>query len=210
MSAYVARMKVKSRARLFGLAILASGCVDRGRAAGVREVEPFVVPADPAPRHVEGGRRVDAPVILVAIDGVRWQEVFQGTDRALSRPPQTSAASLLPNLYALGRDRGAFVGAPGQGTISASGPTTSRSRGTPRCSVVERRAARTTTAREHRCRPSSMKLAPRGRRSPRLRRGTSSISRRRPLRERSCRRAEETAIPRWIRGPALVTTGPIG
>jgi hypothetical protein len=114
-------MNAKSRAALVVLATLASGCADRGRAVDIREVDGYRRASDPAPRAVEGGRGVDAPVVIVTIDGVRWQEVFQGTDRAYSSSP-TPATSLLPNLHALGTDRGAFVGAPGRGTISASGP----------------------------------------------------------------------------------------
>lgn len=123
MSNYRAVMKVESRAALAALATLATGCADRGRAVAVHEIEPPAAIAAPAPpRDVDGGRGVDAPVVLVAIDGVRWQEVFLGTDRALSSSPPIPAAAIFKNLHALGHERGAFVGAPGHGTISASGP----------------------------------------------------------------------------------------
>jgi hypothetical protein len=62
------------------------------------------------------------PVVIVTLDGVRWQEVFEGTDATLSKAPPVAAAALLPNLYALGQEHGAFVGAPGYGEIAASGP----------------------------------------------------------------------------------------
>jgi hypothetical protein len=68
------------------------------------------------------GPGVDAPVVLVTIDGVRWQEIFEGTDRVLSRQLPIGPERYLPNLHALGTDHGAFVGAPGRGTIAASGP----------------------------------------------------------------------------------------
>ncbi len=124
MTTYGAIMMVKSRAALAALAVLASGCADRGRAVAIREVE---TPSTPLPsttvsREVEGGRGVDGPVVLVAIDGVRWQEVFHGADRAFSSSAPIPAAAIFRNLHALGSERGAFVGAPGHGTISASGP----------------------------------------------------------------------------------------
>lgn len=62
------------------------------------------------------------PVILVTIDGARWQEVFEGSDTALSRGPQRSARELVPHLDQLVRESGAAVGAPGRGLIRATGP----------------------------------------------------------------------------------------
>jgi Metalloenzyme superfamily len=122
MSLYRASMKVRSRAALVVLATLASGCADGGRAAKVREVEaPPALMVTAAPRDVEGGRGVDAPVVIVAIDGVRWQEVFLGADRTRTRST-LSGSTLFANLHGLGNERGAFVGAPGHGTIAASGP----------------------------------------------------------------------------------------
>jgi hypothetical protein len=62
-------------------------------------------------------------VVLVAVDGVRWQEVFEGTDPKLLGPgkPRT-AGELVPNLHALAR-RGVAIGAPGHGApFVASGP----------------------------------------------------------------------------------------
>jgi hypothetical protein len=67
------------------------------------------------------------PVVLVVLDGVRWQEVFVGVDAALAGEngdrPGGDARDLLPNLYAATDTRGAIVGAPGHGrAIAASGP----------------------------------------------------------------------------------------
>jgi len=64
--------------------------------------------------------------VVVAIDGVRWQEVFQGVERdrarGLNLRPE-SARELLPNLYRLIDDHGCALGAPGTGSlVSASGP----------------------------------------------------------------------------------------
>jgi hypothetical protein len=67
------------------------------------------------------GRGVDTPLVIVTLDGVRWQEVFGGTDPMLSRAA-LDARALAPTLHRLGSERGAFVGAPGYGTVAASGP----------------------------------------------------------------------------------------
>ncbi len=67
-----------------------------------------------------------SPVILVVLDGVRWQEMFSGVDPVLAAAhragPVISARKLLPSLYAALDARGAAVGAPGYGVIAASGP----------------------------------------------------------------------------------------
>ncbi|HTB76964.1 MAG TPA: alkaline phosphatase family protein [Polyangiaceae bacterium] len=82
-------------------------------------------PLDPA---AEGAELADAtiPVVLVVLDGVRWQEVFGGVDPTLAAShragPVVGARSLLPSLYAALDARGAAFGAPGYGVISASGP----------------------------------------------------------------------------------------
>ena len=75
----------------------------------------------PAPAHAEPSG-IDAPLVIVTLDGVRWQEVFDGTEPARSHGPRIPSSQLLPNLYAFGTERGAFVGAPGRGEIRASGP----------------------------------------------------------------------------------------
>jgi hypothetical protein len=114
-------------ARLLALVALASACADRGRGADVREA----VSAPPASANVNAsgsetiansGRGVDAPVVIVTIDGVRWQEVFEGTDPRLTHSPPVAVDRYLPNLHGLGTTRGAFVGAPGRGQIAATGP----------------------------------------------------------------------------------------
>jgi hypothetical protein len=122
MSTYRAVMKVQSRAALVALTMLASGCADRGRAVAIHEIgAPGLREGAPADEEV-GGRGVDAPVVIVAVDGVRWQEVFVGTDTSLSSSPPMPAAAIFKNLHAFASERGAFVGAPGHGVISASGP----------------------------------------------------------------------------------------
>jgi hypothetical protein len=72
-------------------------------------------------------RRTDN-VIVVTIDGVRWQDVFGGVDPAMATMASVpanqvvDAATLLPNLYAFARE-GVVSGAPGHGKpMMASGP----------------------------------------------------------------------------------------
>jgi hypothetical protein len=116
-------MKVPSRAALVVLATLATGCADRGRAVHVREAEqPLAQMVEVTTKGLEEGRGVDAPVVIVTIDGVRWQEVFHGSDRTRSSATHLTGPAIFKNLHELGNKRGAFVGAPGQGTIAASGP----------------------------------------------------------------------------------------
>jgi hypothetical protein len=59
-------------------------------------------------------------VILVTIDGTRWQEVFDGTDDYRNRGHHLTARQLLPNLYNYFVDEGLAVG--GDSPIIASGP----------------------------------------------------------------------------------------
>lgn len=65
-------------------------------------------------------------VVLVVLDGVRWQDVFVGADPVLAaqaKVPALHADSLMPHLHALVAERGAALGAPGQGApMQASGP----------------------------------------------------------------------------------------
>ncbi len=68
-------------------------------------------------------------VVLVVLDGVRWQEVFDGVDPAMARryglgaDEVTGAAELMPVLHAALIDRGVAVGAEGFGpAMRASGP----------------------------------------------------------------------------------------
>jgi len=65
---------------------------------------------------------VTSPVVLVTIDGARWQEIFEGSDTSLSHAPFRPSRELVPNLDRLTRERGAAIGAPGRGLIRATGP----------------------------------------------------------------------------------------
>ena len=100
---------------------LALGCAD-GRSGPDAPTRGSVARGLAAVAVAEAPAQPPAPFIIVTLDGVRWQEVFEGTDPSLSKAPAIPAAVLLPNLYALGQEQGAFVGAPGFGEIAASGP----------------------------------------------------------------------------------------
>lgn len=69
-----------------------------------------------------------AVVVLVAIDGVRWQDVFHGVERrraldaGLSPSLIVDAATLTPVLHTLATREGAAVGATRRGAMHASGP----------------------------------------------------------------------------------------
>lgn len=65
------------------------------------------------------------PVIFVVLDGVRWQEIFGGVDGRFAtgtQAPLLDAAGLTPHLHAMMDRNGVALGAPGRGSISASGP----------------------------------------------------------------------------------------
>lgn len=68
-------------------------------------------------------RGLGGPVILVTIDGTRWQDIFDGTDPALSGSPKRPPREIIPHLDRIIRERGAALGAPGLGVIRATGPS---------------------------------------------------------------------------------------
>ncbi len=112
---------MRAQVALFVLAAsVAVGCAERVRNAHSRPDDSWATYTPPV-RPVEGPR-ADEPVVIVTIDGVRWKEVFEGTDPELSNAPPVPASVIAPNLHRLGTERGAFVGAPGSGVIAASGP----------------------------------------------------------------------------------------
>jgi hypothetical protein len=80
-------------------------------------------------QRVSRNRAASLTVVLLAIDGVRWQEVFGGVDRELAARhglgagERLSATALLPNLHALVEGGGVLLGKPDSGTdLFASGP----------------------------------------------------------------------------------------
>jgi hypothetical protein len=64
--------------------------------------------------------RVDK-VIVVTMDGTRWQEVFVGADPALGSTAEAPEA-IMPTLHRWMTSEGVAIGAPGHGEIWASGP----------------------------------------------------------------------------------------
>jgi hypothetical protein len=88
---------------------------------------PPAVAADPwTPRPPRTPETDESAVILVVLDGARWQEVFVGADTELSASaglPALPADALMPRLHELVASRGSALGAPGRGpAIAASGP----------------------------------------------------------------------------------------
>jgi hypothetical protein len=83
------------------------------------ETTPRSAPIAPGPQAT---RRL----VLVTIDGTRWQEIFRGVDAGMAQPgrvPVLRAAQLLPNIHRRMIEGGIAIGAPGAGEpISASGP----------------------------------------------------------------------------------------
>lgn len=104
------------------VALMATGCADRGKPVVQPEPPPAAVPLVYAANEVDGGQRGLGSVVIVTIDGVRWQEIFTGSDLGRTSEPPLDARSLTPNLHRLGERTGAFIGAPGKGVIAASGP----------------------------------------------------------------------------------------
>jgi hypothetical protein len=85
-------------------------------------------PAASAARPVASEKATSA-VVLVVLDGVRWQEVFLGVDpelgrrQGLSRDEFVGASQLMPRLHEVLIGHGAAIGAPGYGPeMRASGP----------------------------------------------------------------------------------------
>lgn len=65
--------------------------------------------------------RVTSPkVVMITLDGVRWQDIFNGTDHMMFHGQPMSARELLPNLYYQFVDGGMVVGKDSQ--FIATGP----------------------------------------------------------------------------------------
>lgn len=87
------------------------------------------VASQPESLSATGEARHASTVIVLVLDGVRYQDVFNGVDARLarrsgmSRDALVDARSLLPQLYRLRTELGAAIGAPGVGqAMHASGP----------------------------------------------------------------------------------------
>ena len=84
------------------------------------------LPELPLPFQHRPAPRGELHVVLLALDGVRYREIFDGTDLVLVRAQKLPAEQhqparkLMPNLHALIDGQGAALGA--ESTVSASGP----------------------------------------------------------------------------------------
>lgn len=59
-------------------------------------------------------------IVLITLDGVRWQDMFDGTDTNLSHATSITSRDLLPNLYAKFVDQGTTIGKTSE--VQVSGP----------------------------------------------------------------------------------------
>jgi hypothetical protein len=92
-----------------------------------RHAPTFEATAPPSERDADD--RAESAVVLVVLDGVRWQEVFGGADRVLAHQrglnplAWASPRVLMPSLQRLLDTRAIALGAPGRGAdITATGP----------------------------------------------------------------------------------------
>jgi hypothetical protein len=91
--------------------------------------EPHSLQVSPPAVERDDGERTESAVVLLVLDGVRGQEVFAGTDRALARArglnplAWANARDLTPNLHKMLDSDAIAIGVPGHGAeIAASGP----------------------------------------------------------------------------------------
>lgn len=102
----------------------------QAQSASPRPVAPAPAPVEePSPQGGSAPAPQTRAVILVTVDGVRWQEVFGGTDAEqvkLGRVPEaevaTSGAALMPNFHARFVENGVVLGAPGVGQPVQAAP----------------------------------------------------------------------------------------
>lgn len=108
-------MKIWMACFMFAFAVLCGAALQE--AAGARTLEePAEIPLLPRSPPAD-------TLVLVTIDGVRWQEVFLGVDpKRASEAEVVGASELLPNLRSF-FDEGAVLGDPRIGSrMAASGP----------------------------------------------------------------------------------------
>ena len=112
--------RARRNALVFGAVFAMASC---GPVPATRAPAPVAAP--PAEPSEPGG----TTVVVVTVDGVRWEEVFRGVDPALGAAyglrehELIDARSLVPNLAGLISGYGAAFGAPEVGTeMRASGP----------------------------------------------------------------------------------------
>jgi len=115
-------------ASLLAVALLAIGasCIPPGEVDHALRSVPASVTEAPLARADGVPDADETAVVLVVLDGARWQDVFLGADPQLAAEASVAAPRadvLMPHLHALIADRGAAMGAPGHGApLVASGP----------------------------------------------------------------------------------------
>jgi len=99
----------------FVAAVALAACAERAAAPPVLTEHPSAASGDVAPR--------DGRVVIVTVDGVRWQDVFEGSDPALGGEPRLSRETLMPRTHQLVATRGVALGATrdGCGTVHTAG-----------------------------------------------------------------------------------------
>jgi hypothetical protein len=119
-------MAAMARAPIAWMAVLAVAvsCLPPSEADGPYALVPTPGVEEEAPAPISTSQENDdEAVVLIALDGVRWQEVFVGSDPSLSRASVVPAEALMHHLHRLVAEQGAALGAPGHGPpIAASGP----------------------------------------------------------------------------------------
>ena len=110
------------------LSLLSSAGATWGAApmSAVLPREPHALDVEPPARERVADERSESAVVLVVLDGVRWQDVFGGADRALWRQRGISLAwatarGLMPNLQHMVETQGMAIGAPGHGLEMVTG-----------------------------------------------------------------------------------------
>ncbi len=100
------------------------GCVDAvpRDTSGPSRTRSCPLPADELRPLATPGAGTEA-VVVVVLDGARWQDVLVGVDPSLApRAPAVPASQLMPNLHAMIAG-GVLIGGPGEGKpMVASGP----------------------------------------------------------------------------------------
>jgi hypothetical protein len=117
--------EVRSAGLSLALGISFASCLE----SPVVRPPPAASPQPEAPAVTAPPAIVPGNVVLVTLDGVRWQEIFTGADPAwadgafLPRGDARTARGLTPNLHRLFFDQGTVLGDPQVGEpFAASGP----------------------------------------------------------------------------------------
>ncbi len=96
-------------------ALALAACTERASTAPIVVDDVATTSAAETPR--------DGRVVLITIDGARWQDVFQGSDPGFSGAPSIPPEQIMPRAHALVATRGVALGAPidGCATVHTAG-----------------------------------------------------------------------------------------